>query len=106
MHTKGPWKAKRTHRLSEDMWYVIVDPEGFGPVVDVGGKGESGQIAEAKYLVTDPKEIEANANLIAAAPELLEALETAYMYIADPKWSDRCKTFEMCGKAIRKAEGK
>lgn len=35
----------------------------------------SSQIAEAKYLITNPKEIEANARLIAAAPELLEALE-------------------------------
>lgn len=74
VHTPGPWKFKRTHGLSSDTWYVITDADGFGPVVEVGGKDKSGQIAEAKYLITDPEKIEANARLIAASP-------TMYSYI-------------------------
>lgn len=66
--TPGPWAYKRTHQMSEDTWYVITHHDGRGPVVDVGGKDENGQIAEAKYLITNPDEIEANARLIAAAP--------------------------------------
>lgn len=76
-HTPGPWTYKRTHEMSSNTWYVIIDSNGRGPVVDVGGSDLSGQIAEAKYLVTDPEEIEANARLIASAPDLLEALESA-----------------------------
>ena len=73
--TPGPWSQITTHQCSSDAWYVVTDANGYGPIVDVGGKDKNGQIAEAKYLVTDKTEIQANANLIAAAPELLEALE-------------------------------
>ena len=65
--TQGPWTYKRTHEMSADTWYVIIDGNGRGPIVDVGGKDLGGQIAEAKYLVTDPNEIEANAELISEA---------------------------------------
>lgn len=60
-HTPGPWSFHRTHTCDVDRWYVITDAEGFGPIVDVGGHDRNGQIAEAKYLVTDQEIIEANA---------------------------------------------
>lgn len=73
--TPGPWKVSKTHPLSGDIWYVITNANDSGPIMDVGGKDESGQIAEAKYLITDPKEIEANARLIAAAPRMFDFIE-------------------------------
>ena len=75
--TPGPWKYIRTHQCSNDAWFVITNAHGYGPIFDVGGKDFSGQIAEAKYLITNKEEIEANAQLIAAAPALLSACESA-----------------------------
>jgi len=80
-YTKGPWRFTKTHPLSTSCWYVITDAEGYGPIIEVGGTDKNGQIAEAKYLVTDPAIIEANARLIAAAPELLEACKKAKIFI-------------------------
>jgi len=68
-HTPGPWTYKQTHPMSGNVWYVIINSTGRGPIMEVGGTDQNGQIAEAKYLVTDPIEIEANARLIAAAPD-------------------------------------
>lgn len=111
-HTQGPWRYSRTHLASSDYWYVITDAEGFGPLVDVGGKDKNGQIAEAKYLITDEATIEANARLIAAAPELLEALKGLQKVIRDGHLLDVKKRFDLCVAdatactAIAKAEGK
>jgi hypothetical protein len=73
--TEGPWKQSVTHPMSGSAWFVVTDKNGYGPIMDVGGKDQEGQIAEAKYLITDPEEIKANAHLISAAPELLEFAE-------------------------------
>lgn len=59
-HTRGPW---HTNKPIESNGYVWVDP------ID----GVCGEIATAWPTTTDG-EAEANARLIAAAPELLEAL--------------------------------
>jgi len=66
LHTKGPWLLSgRT--IMEDL-----GPLGPGRAIAtvVGGYGSG------PYFVEDPAEKRANANLIAAAPELLQALET------------------------------
>jgi len=88
MYTKGPWKAIRTHTCSKDIWYVIVDNEGRGPIIEVGGKDKNGQIAEAKYLITDPITIQSNAQLIAMAPDLFKACKEAYTYLNKPYGSE------------------
>lgn len=66
-HTPLPWKFKLTHQMCNDTWYVITDADGYGPIFEIGGKDKNGQIAEAKYLITDPEEITANAELIVEA---------------------------------------
>jgi hypothetical protein len=58
MHTPGPWQTDRNnvhhHCLNND-WVEVWSPEAFG---------------------ASEETMEANARLIAAAPELLEALQT------------------------------
>ena len=104
-YTPGPWIQHQTHRCSNDTWYVITEADGYGPVFEVGGKDKNGQIAEAKYLVTDKSEIQANAHLIAAAPELLEALEGLMAIIMLETIGDSVTDIERAEKAIAKAYG-
>ena len=110
-HTHGPWKYLVTHPLSGDAWFVIADKDGRGPIMDVGGKDKSGQIAEAKYLITDPQEIESNARLIAAAPEMLEACEAAFNWLnvygehSSFQFGSEQKLHDILHAAIAKAKG-
>ena len=71
-------------------------------------KDVNGQIAEMKYLVTDPQVIEANARLIASAPELLEACKILKLQIecgGTQKYQGTAWFHEL-EQAIAKAEGK
>ena len=91
--TPGPWKAKYDPQLraaieiynTEDRVMVAVLPD--------------------RGTIEAMSEIEANANLIAAAPDLYEALETTCEYCIGKEATDcpceRCIT----GKALRKARG-
>ena len=66
-HTRGPWKV---YRASNGKILGIGDAEAGGVTDYIGGLWRSG------------RELEANADLIAAAPELLEALEAAVPYLS------------------------
>jgi len=66
-HTPGPWKFGKELGARNGEWLVSFD---------AGSKGRGIAIAETR---TGPGSEEATARLIAAAPELLAALETAYM---------------------------
>ena len=91
--TKGPWKATYDSQLqaaieiynTEDRIMVAVLPD--------------------RGTIEAMSEIEANANLIAAAPDMYEALETTCEYCIGKEATDcpceRCIT----GKALRKARG-
>ena len=91
--TKGPWKATYDSQLqaaieiynTEDRVMVAVLPD--------------------RGTIEAMSEIEANANLIAAAPDMYEALETTCEYCIGKEATDspceRCIT----GKALRKARG-
>jgi hypothetical protein len=94
-HTKGPWKISRGVDGPDNR--VIETPDGWG-VADAWGRASVG-------------EMDANAHLIAAAPDLLEALEAIAPMLprsltaeswGDPAWTDAIRCVEY---AIKKARG-
>ena len=91
--TKGPWRATYDSQLQALI--EIYNTEDRIPVAVLPDRG----------TVEAMPEIEANANLIAAAPDLYEALETTCEYCIGKEATDcpceRCIT----GKALRKARG-
>ena len=91
--TKGPWKATYDSQLQALI--QIYSTEAHLPVAVLPDRG----------TVEAMPEIEANANLIAAAPDMYEALETTCEYCIGKEATDcpceRCIT----GKALRKARG-
>ena len=91
--TKGPWTAKYDSQLQALI--QIYSTEAHLPVAVLPDRG----------TVEAMPEIEANANLIAAAPDMYEALETTCEYCIGKEATDcpceRCIT----GKALRKARG-
>jgi hypothetical protein len=94
-HTAGPWNLYR------EKWGWCVGP---GKAI---GKGYIADVHETVNSNTGrpTKESVANANLIAAAPDLLEAAKLAEARIANhPEW---CNTtgHNMLRAAIAKAEG-
>ena len=69
-HTPGPWKVGMGGSIRCD--YTDKD----GDDIIIGGiKNRSIQIGSSPFSTPNQKEQSANAHLIAAAPELLEALE-------------------------------
>lgn len=87
--TRGPWKVH--HKRGYRYWI-------FGPNDE-----------EIAILYSDDSMAKANGRLIAAAPELLEALRhdhfelfAEHIYTGGPSWTDGCATCEL----IAKAEGR
>jgi len=103
-YTKGEWKYKRTHLCSGDAWYVIVDSNGRGPITEVGGKDKNGQIAEMKYLVTDPEVIEANARRICQCVNNFDGLLEACKEAISLLWTKPSTASKLLEQAIAKAE--
>lgn len=97
-HTPGPWHYEvRIPRGSADPEYVVL---GTNP--DTGKKGVC---YAGKHFTVTHTEDEADACLIAAAPELLEALKVALAcHESDEGWSDDFA--EGARAAIAKAEGR
>ncbi len=83
-HTPGPWVA---HQMSEDSPYWMVREESIPE--DCGG------------LVVCASLTKADADLIAAAPDLLDACREAIHYI--PEWHELHAELE---DTIREAEGR
>ncbi len=93
-HTLGPWEAE---------W------ERFDKEIEIVSLGEGVLVASVDYDDVEHDVAEADARLIAAAPELLEALEWARSEIMGLTRYDDERQFENCfaklTKAIAKARG-
>jgi hypothetical protein len=95
-HTPGPWKIEPCFNAGEKIAYAIESD---------GGENPPAYIADVMISAHYPKEevATANARLIAAAPELLEACKMAILSCDDPeyfeKWSMKMRA------AIAKATG-
>lgn len=94
-HTPGPWTVEAEH-LGTNRDFVIEAPE-FGIIADIGGGPEVNR--------------RANANLIAAAPELLDACElmlavyAPLFFPAEPKDAFSIAVLK-ARAAIAKAQGR
>jgi len=99
-HTPGPWKvAGRYGKYSDE----ITDANGQA-IAWVFTRKADPQIVTG---VLDSPEGQANASLIAAAPELLEALEQAADYLAEFFEEGReHRVIKLADAAIAKAEGR
>ena len=93
-HTPEPWEILRHDLGDEEIFFVPVEIRGGNGKLVVAYEGG---LAPAAHEWT-AEEIEANASLIAAAPDMLEALETI-MDIGDKACRDIARA------AIRKARG-
>lgn len=86
-HSRGPWEAECKDIYDIDGDFV------------------------ARLYNTKPDEVEANAHLIAAAPELLAACKEAVLYLEAGisstrfAYQARCNAVQLCRAAIAKAEG-
>ena len=100
-YTKGPWKAIDGTYYEEERWGVYVD----GPMQYHIATIENG--APGDTLDTEA----ANARLIAAAPELLEAVRSAMNRLRNQSGigsvTAECNeiTYQQCASALAKAEG-
>jgi len=96
-YTKGEWKVYMTD-IDKPRWEICAR--------------ENGEIGVAKTIYDDDvplKEKEANANLIAAAPDMYEALEVGKTVLLDIQQrvaSDCGEALKVIDKALTKAEGR
>lgn len=91
-HTPGPWQVMPPERAIHD--WVIADQEG-GSLAECSPAGPWVARAEA----------DANAALIAAAPDLLAALKLLVADVADYEaWQRPCHALDVARAAIAKAE--
>ena len=92
-HTPGPWRATYDSQLQALI--QIYSTEAHLPVAVLPDRG----------TIEAMSEIEANANLIAAAPDMYEVLDTQCEYCVG-KEAINCPCEEcIVGKALRKARG-
>jgi uncharacterized cupin superfamily protein len=98
-HTPGPWTVQKHHHAAGDLWLTVL--RGAWDVTH-NHASRPEVIADAAYSAMSDEENEANAHLIAAAPDLLAALRAMVLNDAH--------TYRDCHKAalaaIAKAEGK
>jgi len=120
-HTAGPWNFHEHYHPFDDTISVVNSEDGFHYKTITIAKGAT-RLAEVIWddanfggypLVETVEEMKANARLILAAPELLEALKSTRRYLAGRvarsgtgPGSDEDKALEAARAAIAKAEGR
>ena len=98
-HTPGPW-AVREH-WSDDGAFEVYPTRGGAP-----SYGQWSALAEVpEYGKEDSPEAEANAHLIAAAPDLLEALQEIVNAADGDGWNQLDAGLKKARAAIAKATG-
>ena len=103
-HTPGPWSIYDRREVCDEIWIGVVNPDGF----EVTHAAVRYGCEEAEEL----GDIEANARLIASAPDLLAALKEAVEDLVSFYRSRGCEyegtEDDLVGRyraAIRQAEG-
>jgi hypothetical protein len=89
-HTPGTWAVS-----------TFDGPEGYGEIVADGFL----RVCSVPFWPCASDEMEANARLVAAAPELLEALKWAIGQVEDDLDPDHQAAMDAARAAIAKAEG-
>ena len=92
-HTLGPWEASEGY--PSDIWHVDMPSRGYSVVVSR---------AEENWDMA-VEEVQANAHLIAAAPDLLDALETLLLSTERDDMNFRVRAMAAAREAINKAKG-
>lgn len=90
-HTPGPWKVRK--HWSDEGAYEVFPTRGKKPTW-----GEWSAIAEVTDAVSKGESAKANARLIAAAPDLLEALQSVWLWMesqADAQSKGGHATFDL-----------
>ncbi len=95
-HTPGPWMTKRAAVQTDGAYDFAVVTETTDIIAETFGRSGVATYHDA----------EANARLIAAAPELLAALKAAREFGLDDFKSGEQPIYEQMDAAIAKAEGR
>jgi hypothetical protein len=111
--TSGPWRIHRGYENEQTKTITGDDGETWQFTHTYISQGDK-IIAEVQHQsknsgwphVHDVEEMWANARLIAAAPEMLEALKWAVQQIEDDLDPDHREAMDACLAAISKAEGR
>lgn len=107
-HTPGPWKISDLNVDVDGEEDILIEHEGF-PLCAVRGTNDMSCIDDDDEIERINNEVIANANLIATAPDLLEALEA---FVTDIEGHPSVAAREHYGllmakakEAIKKARG-
>lgn len=98
-HTPGPWVAKGSEVLAHFLPYNAITGD------DSSQLCATASIAQCAVSWLPSEQTEANANLIAAAPELLAAAKRAVAALV-ANGAPNCEAAKECKAAIATAEGR
>ncbi len=98
-HTQGPWTVNRDRRGAGKIYVRETR------LSEVAGATAGRAVAQVTAVVGFTEQA-ANAHLIAASPELLEALRFVHEHAFESKWAGDERALDLVEAAIAKAEGR